>query len=164
MTAKQIGAKTTISQPGTYTLARDIEQGGGTFLSEPCIRIESSDVVLDGAGHTLGGRGVSDTTGVHVSSPTELENIRITNMTIADWDRGLYLSNVTNTVVHNVHAVGNGYGMSFENISNVLLSANRISGNVLGISLDQSSHIVQVFNRIESNHGRDVFRRTSCNE
>lgn len=156
-----IDSKTRITRPGRYTLARDIERGGGTFISEPCILIESSNVVLDGRGYTIDGRGVSDTTGVAVTSSTGLVNVTVTNVTISDWDRGLFFENVGGGVVHDVDVVDNGYGISLENTSGVLVTGSRIRDNLLGVSLDPRSDDTVLWNNtIESNHGHDVFRQS----
>ncbi|MEA5388391.1 hypothetical protein VB779_16015 [Haloarculaceae archaeon H-GB11] len=43
-----------ITEPGTYVLTKDIKNGDSgenfTFISEACLRIQSSDVTLDGGG------------------------------------------------------------------------------------------------------------------
>ncbi|WP_227377523.1 right-handed parallel beta-helix repeat-containing protein [Haladaptatus halobius] len=159
---KQIDSRTRITRPGIYTLGQDILRGGGTYISESCIQIASDNVVLDGAGHTIDGRGVSDTTGIVATAPTGLENILVTNVTVTDWDRGLYFKNVARGVVHNVHIIGNGYGTSFENVRDIVLNDCRISGNLLGIGLDSPSDTTLRNITIESNHGRDVFHRSDC--
>jgi hypothetical protein len=79
---EQIDSRTTVTRPGRYELVEDIRNGGGTHLSDACLRIQSSDVVLDGGGHTVDGHGVSDTVGIAVGSDTALENVVVTNVTL----------------------------------------------------------------------------------
>lgn len=149
-----------ITEPGRYVLAEDVSRGGGTFISEACVRIESNYVLFDGGGHTLDGRGVSDTTGVAVTSSTGIENVVVRNVTVTDWDVGIRFRNVTGGVIHGVTVVGNGCGVSFENVRSVVLRDDRIAGNLLGLSLSPSSE-GNTFSDddVESNHGPDVFRR-----
>lgn len=157
-----IDSRANITHPGMYTLSGDIELGGETSLSDACIRIESSDVVLDGAGHTIHGHGVSDTTGIAVTSSTELESVVVRNVTLTDWDRGIFLRNVTAGLLHDVHVVGNGYGISFENTRNVIMTECRVAGNLLGVYLDASCEDNTLRdNDVGPNHSRDVLDQ-SC--
>ncbi|MFB9808326.1 hypothetical protein ACFFQF_25570 [Haladaptatus pallidirubidus] len=57
----------TISEPGEYVLTDDF--GGTTGLASSCLVINSSDVRINGSGHTMLGRG----------SPTPRESWSITN-------------------------------------------------------------------------------------
>ncbi|MFC6731809.1 MULTISPECIES: right-handed parallel beta-helix repeat-containing protein [unclassified Haladaptatus] len=155
MSERTIGAKVTITKPGRYTLASDIQNGGGTHLSEACIRIEADDVVLDGRGFTLAGRGVSDTTGIVAA---DVQNVTIHNLTVSGWDYGIRFENVRGGVVRNARLVDTGYGISFVNTESVRVRDSHIVQNVLGVMMDAPSNVSLEDNRFESNAGRDVYR------
>ena len=158
----RIDSRTRISRPGIYTLTKNIRHGGGTPLSEACIRIESDFVILDGAGYTIDGRGVSDTTGIVVASGSNVKNILITNLRVTDWDRGLFFKDVSGGCLYDVQAANNGYGISIERTQNVVLNRNRLTNNLLGIYLDPASDVDLVDNTFESNHGQDIYNQSNC--
>lgn len=155
MKSNQIESQTTITQPGTYTLARDIPSGGGTRLSEACIRIEADDVVLDGKGHTVSGNGVSDTTGIVVSN---VQNVTVKNVTLSEWDYGFRSENARKSEVRNVRTRDNGYGMVFDETNLMVLRTCRITRNLLGMVSDTASRVIMWNNTIEQNSGRDIYR------
>lgn len=95
-----------ITSPGVYTLENDILNS----TAPVCIRISASDVILDGKGHTISGTGKADSRGIYLIDST---NVTIRNLTITDWDAGIY-----------------GYESDAINISQ-----NRIQGNILGVDL-----------------------------
>lgn len=158
MASTQIDAGTTITRPGRYTLAREVEGGGGTRLSEAYVRIEADDVVLDGRGLLLEGGGVSDTAGIVVAG---VQNVTVENVTLRRWDCGLRFEDVVGGQVRGVTAVGNGYGLSFEHSSLVVVRDCEISGNLVGVVADAESEVVQVSNDVRSNVGRDVFHESN---
>jgi len=69
-----------IDSPGTYSLAISLENQ----TADPCIDIQSDDVVFDGRGKSI--RGGPGTTGVRVgtSGGDEYENVTLRNVTVAD--------------------------------------------------------------------------------
>jgi parallel beta-helix repeat protein len=158
----RINSRTRITRPGIYTLTTDIHHGGGTLLSEACIHIESDFVILDGAGHTVDGRGVSDTAGIAITSENNVRNIIIMNIEVADWDRGFVLKNVSGGSLYDVQAINNGYGISIQRTHDFILNRNRITNNLLGLYLDPVSDVDLVNNTFESNHGRDIFDQSNC--
>lgn len=155
MNETEIDSRTKITQPGTYTLARDIEQGGGTHLSEACIEIKADDVVFDGGGLILGGKGVSDTSGILASN---VRNVTVKNVTITRWDYGIQFENVIGGVIQNARIAGNGYGLSFRDTYLTVVRDTNVSENLLGVVFDSLSDVVMWENTIQSNSGRDMFR------
>lgn len=153
--ANQIKSQTTITNSGTYTLARDIQNGGGTRLSEPFIRIEANNVVLDGNGGTITGNGVSDTTGIVVSNA---QDVTIKNVTLSRWDYGLRFENVRGGEVRNIRVHNNGYGVSLEETNLVVLRENQVAQNLLGIVSDSASRVILWDNEVKNNSGDDVYR------
>lgn len=75
-----------IEQPGQYVVTDDIEDS----QADSCLTIRSSDVHLDGNGHTIDGVNGEDTAGVDLQ-PTggELRNVTITGLTVIDWATGI---------------------------------------------------------------------------
>lgn len=124
---------TTITDPGRYMLVADIRNDRQTHLSESCIRIASDDVILDGAGHTVDGRGISGTIGVAVTSEQELTNVTVSRLTVSDWDWGIYYAGVSGGAVRNVTARHNGAGVSMEETQRVTIRDSEISENGLGV-------------------------------
>ncbi|SFL35199.1 copper-binding protein (NosD) [Halogranum rubrum] len=153
--ANQIKSQTTITESGTYTLARDIQNGGGTRLSESFIRIEADDVVFDGNGSTITGNGVSDTAGIVVS---DARDVTIKNVTLSRWDYGLRFESVRGGEVRNLRVHDNGYGVSLEDTNLVVLRENRVVQNLLGIVSDGASRVILWENEVENNGGDDVYR------
>jgi hypothetical protein len=77
-TERTLNSCGTITEPGVYTLGSDLQNSS----ADACMDVETDDVVLDGAGHTIAGDG--DGTGVAV---------------IATVDRWEYLDPYTNVTV-----------------------------------------------------------------
>jgi parallel beta-helix repeat protein len=161
MEQKQLTSRTTITQPGTYILTDDIQHGGGTRLSEACIRIEANDVVLDGAGLTVGGNGISDTSGIVVSNT---HNVTVKNVTVEEWDYGIRLESVSGGQIRDVRVVNNGYGISFVDSDLVVLRGSVVSSNLLGTVSDGGSNVLVWNNTVAQNSGRDVYRFSSRTE
>jgi len=67
-----------------------------------CINITSSDVVLDGQGHTIDGTKMASSSGVKVGNPKgPLTNVTIKNLNLSDWGVGLYYENTQNGSIEN---------------------------------------------------------------
>jgi hypothetical protein len=85
-----------VSEPGVYTLSGDVEAQAG---DERCIRIESSDVVLDGAGHALVAGGATNEVGISVPGDGTVSNLTVTDLTV----RGFAEFGVAAPYVENLH-------------------------------------------------------------
>ena len=132
----QIEGCYTITQPGTYVLTANVTNGGGdnfTFISETCIRIAASNVVLDGQGHTVDGYGISDTTGIGVEEGASVSDVTVKNVHVTDWNRGVYFGNVDGATARNVNASGNSYGFFVENATGTTIRGSTANGNFIGI-------------------------------
>lgn len=151
--ATRIDSCTRITDPGTYVLTADVEDDQSTRLSESCIRIATDDVVFDGNGHTIDGRGISDTRGVTATGT----NVTVRNVTVSDWDRGIYYRNVSGGTIRGANATANGYGIDLDRSSGVAVMDNDVSGNLIGIDLRRSNAGVELGgNRVNGNHLADV--------
>lgn len=165
MMKRKIKGKTTITSSGTYTLGADIQRGAGTRISGACIEIKANDVVLDGAGHTVDGWGISDTTGIKVAGSGTLRNVTVKNVELTDWNRAVHFHDVRNARVRNVEAKSNSYGVSFEEARTSTVERTTATGNLVGVAfgLDSTDNEVNG-GRIEDNHVVDVLDQADCLE
>lgn len=129
MAQKTVDSCTTIEESGTYVLTDDVENAGGTSISESCIEIRADDVTLDGDGHDLGGRGESHTDGVAV---VDAENVTLRNFEVHDWHNGIDVENGS-VSISDVRSYGNAYGIRLENATDSEVSGNEIVDNLVGI-------------------------------
>lgn len=139
-----IDSCTTIAEPGRYVLTADIVDDTSTHLSESCIQIKADDVVLDGSGHRVDGRGVSGTTGIAVTSSGQLSNVSVTRLTVSDWDWGVYYQDVSGGEVRAVTVEHNGAGIALEETRHVAVRDNEVANNGIGVFVhDASGNVVQ---------------------
>lgn len=146
-----IDSCTSITEPGRYLLTADIVDDQSTHLSESCIRIEADDVVLDGDGHRLDGRGVSGTVGIAVSSSGGLSNVSVVRLTVSDWDWGLYYQDVSGGEVRDVTVEHNGAGIAMEETRGVTVRDNEIANNGIGVFVLDASDIAVRSNSVSEN-------------
>ena len=128
----------TIDEPGVYVLTDDITQGGDgggfTFASQTCLLVESDDVVLDGQGHTVDALGNSDTTGITVGGANaSVEDVTVTNVTVTDWNRGVYFRNSDGGTLRDATVADNAFGVMIERSSGTSLVRSRVEDNLLGV-------------------------------
>lgn len=135
----QIDTCTTIALPGEYVLNASINNSSAIS----CINISSSDVILDGAGHTINGIGDTDSVGVYIVSPDDtkgLMNVSVMNLKLTDWGIGI----ISSGFMSSPH--GNRYGYISNNTINtdfgirIYYSGNyNIENNSAGMNLYKSS-------------------------
>ncbi|WP_162562420.1 PKD domain-containing protein [Salinigranum rubrum] len=116
-----ISESTTITSPGCYVIGGGVEEHeDGDY-----IRIEASDVVLDGGGHTLDGGGNNNA--VHVDG--SYSNVTVRNLVVENWDRGIFVKDVTDATVRDVVGRSNKHAVEFDatvssTVDNVSASEN----------------------------------------
>ena len=141
---------TTISEPGRYVLEENL-----TASDEgACIHISASDVVFDGAGHTIeGDRTESDieaaangslpprtSVGVSVNASDPLSNVTVENVTVRGWYYGIVYEDVSTVLVREGLATDNGVGVYVLNSRDVELEEVTPTNNVVsGILVEQTS-------------------------
>ncbi|QLG63769.1 right-handed parallel beta-helix repeat-containing protein [Halorarum salinum] len=161
-TVRTISGCTTISEPGTYRLTRDIadaDRGRNfTFISEACIRIEASDVRLDGDGHTVEGFGVSDTTAIRVAGSDELEDVTVADLSVTEWNRAVYVHDAANVTIRGVNSTGNTYGFFLEDARNGTIRDSTASTGFVGVYLDDAGSTTLANVTFGPNHADDVVR------
>ncbi|ACL16677.1 periplasmic copper-binding [Methanosphaerula palustris E1-9c] len=141
-----------VSTPGLHTLDHDLS------ADHIGVMITSSDVVLDGMGHSITGTDANDSIGVFATSlatPTSsgtITNVTIRNLTVRHWKEGIHVGMVSDSVVENVVAEQNRIGLSISpngvttgsSIRNSVFRENTGSGLDLtypagGIAVDRCS-------------------------
>ncbi|HWQ67478.1 MAG TPA: NosD domain-containing protein [Methanospirillum sp.] len=126
----------TISSPGTYVLRRDID---GKDRLDGFIKITSSGVILDGAGHTIKGTASGYITGIYVDGNTQLKEITIKNVVIEGVDCGIWLYKVESGKIQGCTIQNcRNMGIRFDQVRKYEISGNMVTGNELGIGLFQS--------------------------
>jgi parallel beta-helix repeat protein len=130
---------TPIQQDGnTYTLLSDISAS---------IIVEKSNIIIDGAGHTLQGSGADN--GMDLSS---LTGITVKNTIISAFDYGIYVASSNQITVSGNTLIGNNGGIWLKESTNNLVKGNLIKANLLdGIYLWSSSNNTISQNNVESN-------------
>lgn len=156
--AETIDSCTTITEPGKYVLSSDIENANGT-----CIRIETSDVVLDGNGHTIAGvtnesrrdefREATMAPSVVFSDNETAQNETLVAEVVANYplptnprwanigvaaNASAGLSNVT---VRDVTVTEFTFGIYYEGVSN---------GNIENVTADSNGDGIDVFNSTDT--------------
>ena len=104
----------TISVPGRYTLDHDLS---GEMTG---VLIASSDVVLDGMGHSITGTGshTAFERGVFIRDPSAgapISNVTVRNLTVRGWSRGLDTINAADTQIEDVLSEQNVEGLVLHN-------------------------------------------------
>lgn len=154
--ATRIDACTTITEPGRYELAGDVTHDASGI----CVRVQASNVTLDGRGYAIRGTGASGTIGVSIDEASE--HVVVRNLTVTGVTNGFNLVG-PGTRLQEVEASGNGISGVVVNpaarrtrVTDSVVSRNG-SGGIAVVKADDH-HIVG--NRIRSN-GRNgiVFRQ-----
>lgn len=138
-----IDSCTTIDEPGRYVLTENVSGYGGGY----CITIESSDVVLDGNGHTI---DASETNGVLVNGSEGAENVTIRDLR-----------------VHGLIAASAGtFGVIVENASDTTVANVTVEDAFVGVEVHESSDVTirnVTAEGEESTHGSSFFGVGSLN-
>ena len=135
----------------TYTLSDDV---GSIFL-------ERDNIILDGAGHSVQGRGIGSGTGIYLNGRS---NVEIRNLKIEAFDVGLLLNGSCDVLVTKNLIVDNEYGIQLFYSSENMISENDIFGNSFGVGFaDQSENNTVFGNAIRSNYDGFWLRHSSNN-
>ncbi len=126
-----ITAPAVIDHPGCYRLVSDLDNS----TTETAIWIKSSDVVLNGDGHTLAGPNLWESIGVGAGEEDEgYENITIRNLTVTGWQFGFAFDNVGELGIYDCQATGNLQGISIAETSDGTIERCTFQDNVPWIS------------------------------
>lgn len=110
-----ITAPAVIDRPGQYRLMNDLlNSTAGTAIS-----IKSSEVSINGDGHTLAGSNQWESVGVGAGGEDEVyENITIRNLTVTGWQFGFACEDVEGIRIYDSRATGNLEGFAVAETSN----------------------------------------------
>lgn len=135
---KNITSCTIISSPGEFTLNKSILNNAASN----CIKITSSNVILDGAGHTIDGINAQGTSGVYIYNSSKIiTNATVKNLKVTDWSNGIYYKNSNGGIIINNSVNSNSIGiiLNFSNFNNV--TGNNISNSTnIGIEVYENSN------------------------
>lgn len=153
-------APAVIDRPGQYRLMNDlVNSTAGTAIS-----IKSSDVSINGDGHTLAGSNKWDHVGVGAGGEDEVyENITIRNLTVTGWMFGFACEDVEGIGLYDCRATGNLGGFAVAETTggtigrctfqdNVPWDSNGIWFGGNGISIVNSTGI-KIFDSVISHNG-----------
>lgn len=144
----------TISEPGTYQLTQDLTGGDAS------IAITSSDVILDGNGHSIGGAGAdAGTAGVYVySSGGLLSNVIVRNLKVSDHQYGIYFVGVQNGRIEGCTVSGNAFGIGCNQDANGnIITGNTVTGNTHGLAITSSSANSVSDNTVTGNSAAGIY-------
>ncbi len=158
--ATEINSCTTINSPGEYVVKRDMNNTiipGETYWGN-CIRISSSDVILDGEGHIIYNVGLPiyedmrDTAGVFVNNTnTSLSNVTVKNIKVDSWGAGIYYGNIRNGRIINTNVSNSFYGILLSFSNNSELISNYVFKNRNGIYIESSNNNMISMNKASNN-------------
>lgn len=132
--ATPVDGCTTISDPGNYELTTNVTASE----ADTCIRIQSDDVVFDGAGHRVEGVGAFGTAGlvVRASDDNSLANVTVRNVQVDRWDDGIRMIGIDNATAVGTTTARNRVGLSLLDVRDSRVANNTARQNRLrGISL-----------------------------
>ncbi len=122
-------ARLIITSPGTYSVGADGYDGRVTP-----IEIRSSNVVLDGGGHTIDGSSQPGTCGVRVIGP--VSNVVVRNVRLINWETGICADAVTGSKIETSVIEHNSRGIALNNTGDVEVRNNNVSFNdITGIAV-----------------------------
>jgi len=138
-----------IDAPGTYILNRDLMD----VRERNCIAINSSNVLLDGAGHTIDGVD-GDGSGVSIYYlGGQMRNVVVKDLTLSDWFFALDWSNASYGRIENVTATSNvvGFSVHWEGSKKNYLLNNNAYSNENGYWISGSDNNTISNNRASGN-------------
>lgn len=163
----EIDECTRISEPGEYVLTDDLEVEGG------CFELDSSDIVVDGNGHTISGDG----TGTGIIGEA---NPVIRDLTIENFGTGCYISGnetgemtLENTVVSNTSLgidgdiqvnvsvrdsiiKNNRVGIGTTEAFGITITESTLSGNEVAVSTNLEGNIMEVEDSTVTDNGDGI--------
>lgn len=147
-----IDACTTITEPGRYILNEDIGGDG----RDTCIRISTSNVILQGHGHRVDGTGRFGSAGVIAEgNDTALSNVTVRNLTVTGWDDAIRYVNITDGAIIGTTSAESRVGVALLNARENTVADNVARRNSLrGISLLESSANNTLLNNTALDNGQ----------
>jgi parallel beta-helix repeat protein len=133
-----------INSPGTYLLtsdgsgtANDASDYAGGYSS--CVKITSSNVVLDCNGFNVANDGTYNTFGIYVDGYSGSRmNVTIRNcLNIVGYDEGVYIYNGTNDTISNSRAYSGSDGFKLDSgVNNTVVNCTAFNDSTTGFTVD----------------------------
>lgn len=138
-----------ITEPGYYTLKRDIDGGNAVNI----FKIKSSGVTFDGGGNTIRGLSSGFTTGVYVDGGAAVRDVVIKNLVLENMDAGVWLykssnGKIENCVFRNIVNMGLRLDQSHQNE----ISGNTFEHNSMGLGVFESKDNIIYNNLFKNEH------------
>lgn len=149
-----IDGPTVIDQPGHYVVNQSFTDSGATYF----IKIEASDVTLDGDGQTIDGTDTSYRYGVHVHNASRtLTNVTVKNLKLNDWYEAVHFEDVQGSRFTNNTVTSSSYlGMKLNNFDSGKITNNNVSNNDRGISITSYSDGNLIANNTASDNKKSL--------
>jgi len=154
--AVDISSCTNINSPGTYDLTTNIMDSS----ADCCINITSSNIVLDGQGHTIDGIDKVSSYGIYVYNPSiSLTNVIIKNLVIRDWYYGIRYEDSNNGRLENTNVSSGSNGVYAYKFGNNTIANNNISYASMGLYITGSPGNNTVINNLisDNSYGINIF-------
>ncbi len=143
----------TADAPGEYTVTQDLSND----VASACITINSSDVSLDCAGHSITQATPTPASGVLVLNAS---NASVKNCVVQFFENGVKLDYSNNSLVENNSLNDNTYGILASQSQANVFRLNTVGSNTYGIALfDSSSN--QVFENTVNGNDYGVYSTDS---
>lgn len=142
---QEISMPVVITAPGKYRIIHDYTASG----EEIGVAIQSSDVYLDGNGHTFRGSPDHESYGVGITHEQTISNITITNFSTRECTGGIVFEHVSGIIISNTHHSKITGGIAGNEVQNLEISDNTISdyrtpdqaGSTFGIAIMEGTGI-----------------------
>ena len=158
VTAQPITAPAVITSSGVYELTADAR--GITDMYG--IRIEASDVILDGQSHFLGGDNRDKSVGIYVNRfGDSITNVTVKNLKLDDWNNGVSYQYVKgkegdSNEISNLDIIDCPTGIHIEYSDVISITDNLIRDCSKAINIEQTSSKVTVDKNTIKNNGVGV--------
>jgi hypothetical protein len=125
-----------IDSRGRYELTADVTNS----TDSTCIDVRSSDVIIDGNGHTIDGVGAAGTVGVFANGTNgTLDNVSVRDLVVTDWADGVRFEDAADGRVERVVAERNGDGFDLVGSPGTAVSDVTVAdSDAAGFRLDSS--------------------------
>ena len=130
------GAPLSTADKITYTLTDDVNITFGNGIV-----VKRSNIIIDGAGHTINGTGFYN--GIFV----DVDNVTIRNLTIKNFNIGIFIDETSNITIFGNNVTSNNYGgIVIDGSSNLNIAENNITCNKYGIHIGWFSESLLTIN------------------
>jgi len=132
--------------PPTPSILRNGDLYTFTANINDSIVVQKGNIIIDGAYYLLKGNGTGS--GFNLNS---VNNVTIKNVSIRDFDFGIYFLSASDNKVQGSNITDNTYGIGFFSSNSNIVSDNNVTNNNYGFWLTSSSYNTLTMNAINSN-------------